>query len=42
MTKIIEIILITRSYWTNMTIPAQTLAFINGQFPIMVAIFMTS
>ena len=25
-----------------MTIPTQTIAFINGQFLIMVAIFMTS
>ena len=31
-----------RSCWKNMTIPTQTIAFINGQFLIMGAIFMTS
>ena len=42
MTKIIDIMLKKRSRWIKMTIPTQTIAFINGQFLIMVAIFMTS
>ena len=43
MTEIIDIMFKKkRSCWINMTIPTQTIAFINEQFLIMVAIFMTS
>ena len=42
MTKIVDIMLKKCSCWIDMTIPTQTIAFINGQFLIMVAIFMTS
>ena len=38
MTQIIDIMLKERSCWINMTIPTQTIAFINEQFLIMVAI----
>ena len=41
MTKIIDIMLKKRSCWLNMTIQTQNIAFINEQFLIMVAIFMT-